>query len=42
MFKPPNSNIPKQVSIQTMYVQNDKYKLYANMQTTLSHNLITT
>ena len=41
MFKPLNSNIPKQAYIQTMYVQNDKYKLYPNMQTTLCHNLIT-
>ena len=42
MFRPPNSNIPKQAYIQTMYVQNDKYKQYPNMQTTLSHILIIT
>ena len=42
MLRLPNSNIPKQAYIQTMYVRNDKYKLYPNMQTTLSHNLITT
>ena len=42
MFKPPNSDIPKQAYIQTMYVQNNKYKVYPNMQTTLNHNLITT
>ena len=41
MFRPPNRNITKQAYIQTMYVRNDKYKLYPNMQTTLTHNLIT-
>ena len=28
MFKPPNSKIPTQAYIQTIYVRNDKYKLY--------------
>ena len=32
----------QQAYIQTIYKRNDKYKLYLNMQTTLSHNLITT
>ena len=42
MFRPPISKLPIQVYIQTIYVRNDKYKLYPNKQTTLSNNLITT
>ena len=42
MFRPPKTNIPIQAYIQTIYVRNDKYKLYPNMQTSLSHILITT
>ena len=38
----PNSKFPKQAYIQIMYVRNIKYKQYPNMQTTLSHILITT
>ena len=42
MFRPPNTKFPKQAYIQTIYVQNMKYKQYSNYQTTLSHQLITT
>ena len=37
MPTPPNTNFPIQAYIQTMYVQNMKYKQYPNKQIALSH-----
>ena len=41
MFRPPNTNFLKQAYIQTIDVQNMKYKQYPIWQTTLTHNLTT-
>ena len=43
MFRPPNTNYPIQAHIQIMYVRVE-YEIQAipNMQTTISHILVTT